>query len=143
MGRKSMRIGEDALALIASYPFPGNVRELMNAVERALILADGELLSAADFQLGNAVSRPPRAPDAPEAPSLAAAGERGAADSPGSGEGEAARGENEILSLAEIEKRAILASLRRNGGKREKTAAELGITRRTLFSKLADYGYKD
>ncbi|HAE20769.1 MAG TPA: sigma-54-dependent Fis family transcriptional regulator [Spirochaetaceae bacterium] len=138
MGRKSMRIGEDALALIASYPFPGNVRELMNAVERALILADGELLSAADFQLGNTVSK------AHDAPAPAAAhgsiDVQGTADSRGGG---VLYGDNEVLSLAEIERRAILAALKRNGGKRENTAAELGITRRTLFNKLSEYGYKE
>ncbi len=125
MGRKGMRIGEDALALIASYPFPGNVRELMNAVERALILADGDFLSAADFQLGNGLGK-----------ALGMAG--GAA-----GSGGASYGDDEILSLADIEKRAILAALKRNGGKRESTAAELGITRRTLFNKLSEYGYQD
>ncbi|MBP7262544.1 MAG: sigma-54-dependent Fis family transcriptional regulator [Spirochaetia bacterium] len=119
MGRRGMRLSAEALKAIEAYPFPGNVRELSNLVERALILADGDELTPADFQFGHASDvRTSRDSDTPA-------------------------GTEEPLPLAEIEKRAILAALRRNGGKREATATELGITRRTLFNKLNEYGYRD
>jgi len=43
------------------------------------------------------------------------------------------------LDLRELEKRAIAAALERNGGHRERSAAELGITRRTLLNKMNEY----
>ena len=43
-------------------------------------------------------------------------------------------------SLDELEKRAIAEALQRNGYRREKSAAELGITRRTLLNKIKEYG---
>ncbi|PKL26629.1 MAG: sigma-54-dependent Fis family transcriptional regulator [Spirochaetae bacterium HGW-Spirochaetae-3] len=131
MGRHGITVSTQALDMIAAYPFPGNVRELMNAVERALILAEGDELSPADFQLGTG------------APSLP--GPRLGADL-GNGSSSGAPFVDESgapLKLAEIERRAILVALGRNGGKRESTAAEMGITRRTLLNKLKEYGYKD
>lgn len=47
------------------------------------------------------------------------------------------------LTLAESEKLMILQSLRRNGGNRTAAAAELGISRRTLYNKLAEYGVEE
>jgi len=47
------------------------------------------------------------------------------------------------MTLRELERRAILAALRRNGGRREATAQELGITRRTLLNKLNEYALED
>jgi len=44
------------------------------------------------------------------------------------------------MSLAELERRAIAAALERNAYHREKSAAELGITRRTLLNKIKSYG---
>lgn len=124
MGRKGIRLAPDAQALIASYPFPGNIRELSNAVERALILADGDELHASDFQLGS-LARPAAAPATPTA-----AGPFVAPD-------------GTPYPLEQVERMAILAALERNHGKRESSAAELGITRRTLLNKLNQYGYRE
>ncbi len=133
LGRKGARLAPEALELISSYPFPGNVRELSNAVERALILADGDELRASDFQLGSG-SRD----------GAAGGGHRQAAGStpvaPGEVAGRLPAPDGAPRSLADIERLAILAALERNGGKREATAAELGITRRTLLNKLNEYG---
>ena len=109
LGKKVASVSPEALSLLERYPFPGNVRELQNAVERATILADGPRLEASDFQFFN--------PAGAESPK-----------------------EAEPLSLSEIEHAAILAALKRNSDRREKTAQELGITRRTLLNKLKEYG---
>ena len=104
-----------ALALLQAYPWPGNVRELRNAVERMTVLSRGDVITVADV--------PPEIREAADgaakaAPAGAIAGE----------------------SLADAEKRQILAALERAGGNRSKAADELGINRRTLHRKLAAWG---
>ncbi len=59
---------------------------------------------------------------------------------PSAGGGEAKRHTEQALSLAEVERRAILDALRRHRGNRTAAAAELGISRRTLYSRLSSYG---
>jgi two-component system, NtrC family, response regulator AtoC len=104
-------IDTEAIRMLQSYPFPGNVRELENIVERAAILTDSETLRAADFAFlsGGPVTADPEP-----------AG-----------------------SLRDLEKRAIIAALRRHEGKRQATSDELGITRRTLLNKIKEYGLRD
>ena len=139
MGRRGMRLGDEAAAFLETYPFPGNVRELMNAIERAIILADGDELRPADFQLGGAGSM-----QAPGKPAGGDSDPASGAHVPG-GEPDPAGTfvPGGTMTLRELERRAILAALRRNGGRREATAQELGITRRTLLNKLNEYALED
>jgi two-component system response regulator AtoC len=133
MGRRGLRLSKDALSLVESYNFPGNVRELQNAVERAIILAEGEELTASDFQLGSGSASAKGLP--------AASSAEQAEKQPSVSPLDPFRNEKgQALTLEELEKKAILAALQRNGGKRELTAAEMGITRRTLLNKLKAYG---
>jgi len=110
LGRKLEGISPSALAVIEAHPFPGNVRELANLIERAIILAEGPWLEAADFRLNSLRSGAPVS----------------GSDSP--------------KSLAEIEHEAIVSALLRNRWHRERSAGELGITRRTLLNKMKEYG---
>jgi len=114
LGKKVTGISPQAYSLLESYSFPGNVRELQNAIERALILADGPRLEASDFQFFASTAKL-HSGDMPEPAIL------------------------EPSTLAEVERRTILATLERNKGRREQTALELGITRRTLLTKLKEY----
>ncbi|TWI14162.1 sigma-54-dependent transcriptional regulator [Aerolutibacter ruishenii] len=57
-GREPARLGSDALAALRAHPFPGNVRELENVLERAMALADGETLTADDLCLPSVASAP-------------------------------------------------------------------------------------
>ncbi len=119
MRRKLSGLSREAIEFLMAYDFPGNVRELENAIERACILAEGDVLHPRDFEFIS-----PRA----------AASGRG--PEPGA---EASAGET-AMTLESMEKVAIARALERNSQHREKTAAELGITRRTLLNKIKEYG---
>ena len=113
MGRQIQGLTPDALTVLAHYPFPGNVRELENILERAVILTEGTAIGNADLDLhstGGGAGAP--LPDAKRS----------------SG------------TLKENERALIVAALSRWEGNRTRAAAELGITRRTLFNKLRRYG---
>jgi len=117
MGRSPLKLGADALELLSRYSFPGNVRELENAVERAVILCEGSELHSRDFSFaGSAMDKAP---------------------SPGASKGDVLAGE--VKTLEELERAAILNTLALYQGHREKTAQALGITRRTLLNKLKEY----
>lgn len=94
--------------LLLSYDWPGNIRELKNVLERAVILAAGEPLSREDFTL--------EIDDAPLLDNL------GARVSDG--------------GLAATEKEMILEALKKAGGNKTKAAEILKITRRRLYSRM-------
>ncbi len=123
LGRKIDGFSPGALALLEHHRFPGNVRELENAIERSLILSEGSVIAARDLQFF--------------APSLGAGGN---GDSSTRGGGASLLDSGEAMSLAELERRAIASALARNSYHRERTAAELGISRRTLLNKIKEYG---
>lgn len=141
MGRRLIRLAPDALALVASYAFPGNIRELSNAVERALILAETDELKAEDFQLGPGGKAGPGAitrvsldsgTQAPDGKAL-----------PHEDAMPYIAPDGKPYSLAELERLAIMAALARNSGRREASATDLGITRRTLLNKLNEYASRE
>ncbi len=103
-----------AMDAMLRYGWPGNVRELENAVERAVILSGGEYI--AERALPLAVQNAP-VPDAD--------GEELALGS---------------MSLEDVERKAIEATLRETEDNKSEAARRLGITRATLHSKLKKYG---
>lgn len=116
MGRAAMRFSADAEQAMLSYPWPGNARELENVVQRAVILAPGEVVAPQHLHLPAHVHVP--AVDAmahePEA-------------------GEAA---NDLKSL---EKAHIMNTLASVNGSRKLAAQKLGMSERTLRHKLQHY----
>jgi DNA-binding NtrC family response regulator len=105
-------------------------------VERAIILAEGEELTASDFQLGSGAASA-KGLTSVDVVSIETKHQQ---QTPGDPFKSA---DGKVYNIGELEKRAILAALERNGGKREVSALELGITRRTLLNKLKEYGYED
>jgi two-component system response regulator HydG len=96
--------------VLMAYDWPGNVRQLENAVERAIISSHEGVLSERDFAF---LARPPATE----------------ADAPAFGS----------MTLEEIERRAIAATLQRTQGNVKEASAVLGIDRSTLYEKLKRY----
>ncbi|MCB9878027.1 MAG: sigma-54-dependent Fis family transcriptional regulator [Planctomycetes bacterium] len=105
------RLSPAAAARLRAYPWPGNVRELQNAMLRAAILAAGEVVLPENL--------PPALQAAPPAPEPRS---------------------DLALSLAELERRAIVEMLERTDGNRSEAARLLGISRRKLLYRLKEYG---
>ncbi len=103
------------MQFLMRQPWPGNIRELQNAVERAVILRRTDRLGPETFGL----PRPPAPAGAPGVPVARAAGTD---DLP--------------LDLGELERLTIERALARTGGHRAKAAELLGISERTLRNKL-------
>lgn len=108
-------IAKPALAISArdallQHRWPGNVRELENVLERAMVFASADELAAADI------------------------GQLGSHDS-------AIRDDDLVgLTLAEIERQALLATLKACGGNRAEAAQMLGVSERTVYNRLKEYG---
>ena len=111
----SPAITPDAISYLQSLPFPGNIRELKNLVERTVLMAEGEELTAADF-------RQSLSPSSHESvcPSLSSTG-----SSP---------------TLEELERAAIAASIQKHAGNLSLVAKELGISRGALYRKIEKHG---
>ena len=139
-------ISSEALRNLEAYPFPGNIRELENCIERAVILCDGDTLQAGSFSLESDLRKgihsdretafgqdPASGAVSAVMASARAFGGTGAPVSDLSGS-------IAPFSVKEAEKRAVIIALARNSGHRERTAHELGISRRTLLTKIKEYG---
>jgi DNA-binding NtrC family response regulator len=126
--------------------WPGNVRELRNAVEGACVLAAGETVTLEDFDLPGSAPLAPRAlraasgrPRSVPRPGTPGSIPGAAAQGQGAGSAEAAVAIPLSCTLADAERRIILAYLRHHRT-RARTARALGIGLRTLYSKLAAWG---
>jgi two-component system response regulator HydG len=106
----------EAMDRMIRYDWPGNIRELMNAIERGVVLARGVFLDEADIPV---IASIPAWPEGPPAGNDLFTGE---------------------VPLSEIEKTAIIKTLAITDGNKSETARRLGITRKTLHKKLKAYG---
>jgi DNA-binding NtrC family response regulator len=116
-GKAQKRLGAGALDLLSRYPWPGNVRQLRNVIESAVVFSQGEEVTPADLPVEVRESTTMLATSG--APVQAAGAE--------------------LRTMADIERQAILETLDRTAGHRAKAADLLGIGLRTLQRKLKEY----
>ena len=115
-GSSSDKLTPEAMRSLAAYGFPGNVRELEHTLERALILAGADPVMPAHltFARPEAAGAPSWVPEIPE----------------------------EGLSLENLERELILKALDRANGNKSLAARLLGLTRRTLYSRMEKHGLR-
>ena len=111
-GANPPRISDDALDALQRYRWPGNVRELRNVIERAVLLANGGAISATDLPLGDAGRT-------------------------GNGATQPAD-----ITLTELERRHIEHVLARTNWHQGRAASVLGISSKTLYRKIREYGFQ-
>lgn len=107
--KTSLTISEEALDALQQYEWPGNVRQLRHAVERAYIVSEGEIERDAFLLAGS------------------------------SGADSGDLGITLGMSLREVEERVIMATLEQFEGDKKETAAILGISLKTLYNRLREY----
>ncbi|RYZ58931.1 MAG: sigma-54-dependent Fis family transcriptional regulator, partial [Chitinophagaceae bacterium] len=107
--KPEMELEKTAKEKLLSYHYPGNVRELQYAIERAVIMADGNVLTARDILFSPIESSAVMVD------------------------------EDEQSNLSTIEKNTILKVIEKNSGNISKAAKELGITRTALYRRLSKY----
>ena len=109
--RKNLvEIDEKAKVKLRQYAFPGNIRELQHSIERAVIMADNQTITARDLDLNSSIETPIMMPS-----------------------------ESSTLRIDEIEKSTILKAIERHDGNITKAASELGLTRTALYRRLGKY----
>jgi transcriptional regulator with GAF, ATPase, and Fis domain len=111
MGRTAPQLTPEALALLEAYSFPGNVRELKNVIERALILSGGKAIRPEHLQLLASTPRPEGAKAAPSFTDLP-------------------------LNLEEAEQALIQRALQQTGGNVAEAARLLGVNRSRIYRRF-------
>jgi DNA-binding NtrC family response regulator len=114
-GKPERPVPPDVMAALQAHPWPGNVRALRHAAERAVILAEGERFTLADFPLG----------DAATAKAEAAPADGTAPDD---------------LNLDRSERRLVERALKKHGYNISNAASELGLTRGSLYRRMEKHG---
>ena len=126
----------EAMRIMLSYPWPGNVLELRNTIERIVVLATEEKITPKLFP-----DRMRQAAMKAKVPSLdvdeALRRVENSLQSPSAGQDT-----EDVLPFAEVEKRTILSAIKKCSGDISKAARKLGLSRATLYRKLDKYGVR-
>ena len=109
--REGLKVSDDAMDYLKGYHWPGNIRELQHAVERAVIMSDSDILAKEDFWLDDE--------------SIPTSINMDSTDS---------------LNLVDMERVAIKNAILKHNGNISKAAKELGVGRTTLYRRMEKYG---
>ena len=112
MGTDVPEISEEAMEWLMRQPFPGNIRQLKNMVERAMIICRDSVINISDFD-GNVAAAPDAAPSS-----------------------------SREVGLELMERKAVEEALRNCGGNVSRAALNLGISRQALYRKMDKYGMR-
>jgi two-component system, NtrC family, response regulator AtoC len=146
--RPPLQMNERAILLLENHTWPGNVRELKNAIERAVTLCSDDAIDAAHLAPhgigfgpsgmggGGMGARPPPLPPLPTMP-LA----RDPRTSPDLSTSDLGLHEDARLATRALEQRRIAEAMERCGGNQTRAAKLLRISRRTLVTRLTEYGF--
>lgn len=130
-GKKKKRFSDEAVELLTSYNWPGNVRELANVIERAVLLsAQSDSIILDDFPEGM-LDTEIKQQGTKESLMLS--------EEPSSNEESAQKPRRGMMKLDQIEQEHIEKVLSSVGGNKAKAARLLGITRRTLYTKIRNH----
>ena len=121
MAKNIYTLEPQALQALQGYHWPGNVRELENVIERAVILTKGNAITAAVIPLHGGIKATPVSPAIVTAVS----------------------NKSELVALEDMERHHIETVLKGTNYHKSRTAAILGISRRTLDRRIADFGLMD
>jgi len=102
----------DAIDRLTAFDWPGNIRQLQNEIQRAVLLSEGDEVAAADLSITDI-----KASASPNADS-----------------------DTSFTLLEGVERNAIVQTLKETGGNKLETAKRLGIGRQTLYNKIKAYG---
>jgi DNA-binding NtrC family response regulator len=143
-GRRVMGASADTLAMLQAFEWPGNVRQLENAVYRAIVLADGPYLTQADFpSISGVFPAPPpeSAPTSDEAlPTLAGPSEGQSAPVDKAHPVRILDHRGHLRTLEDIERDLIQLAIEIYSGHMTEVARRLGIGRSTLYRKVREQG---
>ena len=117
-GEPEWLLSSAAEALLKAYPWPGNVRDLRNVLERSILHCDGRVLESEHLRFESRSSRTDRPPVSPTVPA----------------------GPSASRTLVELERDIIVRVLEEEGNDKENAAKRLGIPRSTFYQKLASMG---
>jgi DNA-binding NtrC family response regulator len=124
-GKQVIAFTDDAMAALRTYAYPGNVRELENMVERAVVLTRSTKIGLEDLP-DSVITRATAHPQAQQPLRLVSAA--------------SVQGLTLHKALEEPERQIILAALQSNNWNRQRTAEQLDINRTTLYKKMKLYG---
>ena len=115
--KRQLAIADGDMQALSRYPWPGNVRELAHAIERAVILSDGDTLDVRSVVGGDAaLATPPDSPSPEAAPKY------------------------DTFDLEILEQRAVRAALKHHQGNVSQAAKACGLTRGAMYRRLDKYG---
>eukprot|EP00456_Euglypha_rotunda_P010077 TRINITY_DN1243_c0_g2_i2.p1 TRINITY_DN1243_c0_g2~~TRINITY_DN1243_c0_g2_i2.p1 ORF type:complete len:1017 (+),score=221.34 TRINITY_DN1243_c0_g2_i2:6672-9722(+) len=124
-GKRLTKFEDEALDMLSRYSWPGNIRELQNVIERAVVLAEGETITTADLPMDLQNDTLPEHRKSTSDPTLHREIQNSESDDP------------------LVERQALIDALEKCGGNKARAARLLGMARSTYFSKLKKFGLAD